>query len=380
MEFYPFSEPAKTSLLVCCFTRLLLLFSRLVSLKRGLRKVRSQNYILLLPSTDAAYWTSKIPCDLMSLDQFMMVTNYMFALPRGSHLTDRISAALLQLQEEGILQRLFHKWWNSEECVGFTDSGYHYEMEGNHTRNTEQSGAFVSVRKPTTEMPPETQHRHTNGPTSVPEGSYYAQISNIPPIGESYTQLPTSHSKDSDSVLLSTLSTTISSQNSPSQNGVDRLAVTAGSTNTTNRRRHNNGGHSNRRHPRPDAPITGTTPQYAPWDFDRNPDRIPDYVEGLDPAMVNIPHPLPNPYGDPNVTEQTPVRYTFRPITYTVPTTLATTQGGRQGRNKNRAHKNEDNLVEDTYSVVGSASKNGFATLRDTALLLFFATYLSSLL
>ena len=83
----------------------------------GVEKVRSGDYALIVESTEAAYASLHPPCDLVALDQFMSITNYAFALPKDSSLVSDIDRALLQLQEQGVLQRLFHKWWNSGECL-----------------------------------------------------------------------------------------------------------------------------------------------------------------------------------------------------------------------------------------------------------------------
>ena len=298
-----------------------------------------------MPSTDASYWTSKIPCDLMSLDQFMMVTNYMFALPKGTHLTEKISEALLKLQEEGILQRLFHKWWNSEECVGFTDSAYQVHMESNDSRATD--AAFVSVRRHTTELPSVSPSENRN-PTLSTGGDFDAHLSNIPPIPESVTDTPTIHSnKNSDSMLVSSSSSTSMSPSLTSQTSVH--STTSYQT-TTNRRRHN-GRHGirdgNKRRGRLNSDIA-TTPRYS-WGNVDTPDRAPDYIEGVDSSIVHMASPFPNYVV--NITAKPHERFTFRPITYTVPTTLSTITPS-DGRNRNRINKNEDNLQENTYKIV----------------------------
>ena len=331
--------------------------SRLVTLKKGFRKVRSEKYILLMPSTDASYWTSKIPCDLMSLDQFMMVTNYMFALPKGTHLTDKISEALLKLQEEGILQRLFHKWWNSEECVGFTDSGYQVHAESNETRSTD--AAFMGVRRHTTELPPVLPPENRN-PTVSPDRDFDAHLSNIPPIVESVTDEPTIHSnnnKNSDSIVVYSSSSTSSAATVATTTSQTSVHSTTPVQDTTNRRRHNNGRHGNknenRRRGRLNSDIT-TTPRFY-WGNVDNPERIPDYIEGIEHSTVRSKSPFPNYVV--NITVRPLDRFTFRPITYTVPTTLSTITPSN-GRNRNRINKNEDNLQENKYKIVDNGSQS----------------------
>ena len=91
------------------------------TLEDGIRKVRQERFAFIIPSTYATYLSSQPPCDLMALDQFMFITNYMFAVKKGNELVDRIDEALIKLQQDGVLQMLFHKWWNSGDCVGATD-------------------------------------------------------------------------------------------------------------------------------------------------------------------------------------------------------------------------------------------------------------------
>ena len=290
----------------------------------------------------------------------MMVTNYMFALPKGTQLSERISGALLHLQEEGILQMLFHKWWNTEECVGFTDSGYHYDrMETNNTWPTEV--AFVPVRRQTTEMPRVLPSQNKN-PTLTPDEDYDAHLSNIPPIVESITENPTIHSsKYSDSLLMSSLSSTTRSPEVSSHSTVNNR--TSSFHNTTNRRRHNNGRHGNksgsgnRGHGRLNSDRTTTPGIY--WGINENPKRVPDYVEGVDSSILNIASPFP--YNVDNTTQWPSYdKFTFRPITYTVPTTL-TTQAPAAGRNRNRINKNEDKLQENTYNIVENGCRSHLA-------------------
>ncbi len=338
-------------------------------MKKGLRRVRSHGFVLLLPSTDASYWTSKIPCDLMALDQFMMITNYMFALPRGnSQLAERISAALLRLQEDGVLQRLFHKWWNSEECVGFTDSGYHFHPETNGTRPTE--AAFVNVRIP---------QSSTESPI-LPTVPTHGEEQFVSPVEDRPTEQPT-HSRNiqnrhssasglssSSATTATVLVSTLSSQVSPH---------TDSSASSTNRHRHSNSRHGNRGNNRRNhgssssssGVTTATTPS-SPWDG--GVDRIPDYIEGVNPPSV-----VHAPEVDLNHTAHAPVRYTFRPVTYTVPTTLSTTRPhpdphdnvSPKGRNRNRVEKSEEDVEEE--AAVGSEAQ-GFSTRGSSGVTLAF--------
>ena len=113
----------------------------LPSIEEGITRVRNGNFAFILPSTYATYISSKAPCDLMALDQFMFITNYMFAVRRGNTLVSNLDKALFKLQQDGVLQMLFHKWWNTGDCVGATDPNLQEIPEPN---STESAGSYQS--------------------------------------------------------------------------------------------------------------------------------------------------------------------------------------------------------------------------------------------
>ncbi len=121
------------------------------SLKEALVKVRRGNFALILQSTDSTYLASKRPCDLMSLDQFLSITHYMMALKKGNGLTEEIDRALVKLQQEGILQMLFHKWWNSDECLGVTEEYEEYHQH-NETGDNVNQGFITDLSSSETTM------------------------------------------------------------------------------------------------------------------------------------------------------------------------------------------------------------------------------------
>ena len=86
------------------------------SLQEALRMVREEDFALLVESTDGAYLSSQLPCDLLLLDQFTAVTHYMFAVKKGSSFVRDVDLALIELQERGLLQQLYHKWWDDDQC------------------------------------------------------------------------------------------------------------------------------------------------------------------------------------------------------------------------------------------------------------------------
>ena len=92
------------------------------NMEDGLERIRSGNFALIVESTDAAYISSKPPCDLLSLDQFLSIAHYAFAFKKGNPLRQEFDDAIQKMQQEGELQKLFHKWWNSDHCMDIADS------------------------------------------------------------------------------------------------------------------------------------------------------------------------------------------------------------------------------------------------------------------
>lgn len=115
------------------------------SLQEAIQRVRAGNFALILQSTESAYIASQEPCDVMSLDQFLSITHYMFATRMSSPLVAQFNEALVGLQEDGVLQQLYHRWWNSDDCTGYVniDEEDLEEYMKNATKST-----ISSSRKP----------------------------------------------------------------------------------------------------------------------------------------------------------------------------------------------------------------------------------------
>ncbi len=297
----------------------------------------------------------------------------MFALPKGSRLVEDIDSALLKLQDEGILQMLFHKWWNSEECVGFTDSGYHFQMEMNDTAPTEV--AFVNVR-------PRSTPKYN--PSPPPGGEDSVQVQEEPPGGNTgQTVMPSSAKPIEetfiDDIMKSTHQTpspvtytmpsttpTQYTQGTHSKYPTDSTAHHQYSDNVTqtnstpHKRRHKGGRRKNteNRHRRPPEESTSHTyTRQSSLNSDNNPDSI--YKEDVQRGYIyssvtesQSSHRRPIPNRTVNLTESPRFIYTFRrPYTYTVPTTLSTTLPSTV---KYKKSKNE-NFQENTYKIVNSS-------------------------
>ncbi|XP_045435755.1 glutamate receptor ionotropic, kainate 1 [Pipistrellus kuhlii] len=81
----------------------------------GLRRVLSADYALLMESTSIEYLTRR-NCSLTQVGGLIDAKGYGVGTPMGSPLRDRVSVALLQLQEEGKLHAMKEKWWRGRGC------------------------------------------------------------------------------------------------------------------------------------------------------------------------------------------------------------------------------------------------------------------------
>ena len=92
----------------------------------GIARVRNNKYAFILPSVIAHYVTLKTPCDLISIDKFLMKHHYGLATPKGSGLLSRLNTAIYLLESSGDLDKLYKKWWTSQtDCNGIRSSKLH---------------------------------------------------------------------------------------------------------------------------------------------------------------------------------------------------------------------------------------------------------------
>ena len=80
----------------------------------GITHVRNStgDYVFFVESLFAEYQVTKPPCNLLLLDNLVNLSEYAFAVGRGSSLKRKISRALEALEGKGIIQKLKEKWWN----------------------------------------------------------------------------------------------------------------------------------------------------------------------------------------------------------------------------------------------------------------------------
>ncbi|XP_076271917.1 glutamate receptor ionotropic, kainate 2-like isoform X1 [Rhynchophorus ferrugineus] len=86
--------------------------------EEGIRRVLEGNYAFLMESTMLDYVVQR-DCNLTQIGGLLDSKGYGIATPMGSPWRDKISLAILELQEKGEIQMLYDKWWKNtgETCT-----------------------------------------------------------------------------------------------------------------------------------------------------------------------------------------------------------------------------------------------------------------------
>nr|XP_045621985.1 glutamate receptor ionotropic, kainate 2-like [Procambarus clarkii] len=82
------------------------------TIEEGVSRVLRGNYAFLMESTMLDY-TIQRNCNLTQVGGLLNSNSYGIATPIGSPWRDKISLAILELQEKGIIQMLYSKWWKN---------------------------------------------------------------------------------------------------------------------------------------------------------------------------------------------------------------------------------------------------------------------------
>ncbi|KMZ07266.1 uncharacterized protein Dsimw501_GD24375 [Drosophila simulans] len=84
----------------------------------GIKRVNQGNYAFLMESTMLDYIVQR-DCNLTQIGGLLDTKGYGIATPKGSPWRDKISLAILELQERGDIQMLYDKWWKNtdETCT-----------------------------------------------------------------------------------------------------------------------------------------------------------------------------------------------------------------------------------------------------------------------
>ncbi|KAJ8957117.1 hypothetical protein NQ318_007333 [Aromia moschata] len=86
--------------------------------EEGIQRVLEGNYAFLMESTMLDYIVQR-DCNLTQIGGLLDSKGYGIATPMGSPWRDKISLAILDLQEKGEIQMLYDKWWKNtgETCT-----------------------------------------------------------------------------------------------------------------------------------------------------------------------------------------------------------------------------------------------------------------------
>ncbi|XP_072754831.1 glutamate receptor ionotropic, kainate 2 isoform X2 [Anoplolepis gracilipes] len=80
--------------------------------EEGIKRVLEGDYAFLMESTMLDYAVHR-DCNLTQIGGLLDSKGYGIATPKGSPWRDKISLAILELQEKGVIQILYDKWWKN---------------------------------------------------------------------------------------------------------------------------------------------------------------------------------------------------------------------------------------------------------------------------
>jgi hypothetical protein len=94
------------------------------STRQGIERVRHDKYAFIIPHPIGEYVAQQYPCDLMTVDRFLLKKGYALAVAKGSPLLSKLNQqALNALRRSHYLQQLYQKWWyDNNECGGIQSS------------------------------------------------------------------------------------------------------------------------------------------------------------------------------------------------------------------------------------------------------------------
>ncbi|KAL7047470.1 hypothetical protein ACKWTF_002925 [Chironomus riparius] len=110
--------------------------------EEGIRRVLEGNYAFLMESTMLDYERQR-DCNLTQIGGLLDTKGYGIALPKGSIWRDKISLAILELQEKGEIQMLYDKWWKKTEETCIRDEKQKETTKANSLALNNIGGVFV---------------------------------------------------------------------------------------------------------------------------------------------------------------------------------------------------------------------------------------------
>ncbi|KAG7518284.1 Glutamate receptor ionotropic, kainate 2 [Solea senegalensis] len=85
------------------------------NVEEGIQRVLTSDYAFLMESTTIEFVTQR-NCNLTQVGDLIDSKAYGVGTPMGSPYRDKITIAILQLQEEGKLHMMKEKWWRGNGC------------------------------------------------------------------------------------------------------------------------------------------------------------------------------------------------------------------------------------------------------------------------
>ncbi|CAF0795005.1 unnamed protein product [Adineta steineri] len=104
----------------------------------GIERVKAESYAFLMESTSIEY-TVQRECNLTQIGGLLDNKGYGIGLPEGSPYRERFSEIILDLQEKGIIQKSYNKWWKGKG----TCSSEKKDSKANPLGLTNVGGIFV---------------------------------------------------------------------------------------------------------------------------------------------------------------------------------------------------------------------------------------------
>ncbi|CAG0878616.1 unnamed protein product [Darwinula stevensoni] len=114
--------------------------------EEGIRKVLEGNYAFLMESTMLDYSIQR-NCNLTQIGGLLDSKGYGIATPMGSPWRDKISLAILELQEKGTIAMMYNKWWkNAGDTCKRQDRSKESKASALGVDNIGRSGSSVTER------------------------------------------------------------------------------------------------------------------------------------------------------------------------------------------------------------------------------------------
>ncbi|XP_020899711.1 glutamate receptor 2 isoform X2 [Exaiptasia diaphana] len=116
-SLYTFFENSKVRTYKKMFARMKTLNTFVPSTKVGVNISRQGNFAYLTDQPSLDYYNQRKPCNTMLVKNLLDAKSYAIGLQRNSEWTNKISVTILELREEGEIEKIRLRWWDDRsEC------------------------------------------------------------------------------------------------------------------------------------------------------------------------------------------------------------------------------------------------------------------------